>query len=427
MNASCISFRAVLEHKLAGGQARGELSQLAWHEHLLSCSECRNLLEAEEALEILLATLPEPRLPSELARRVIARLQEARQADAVLDALLDLDREASAPAGLSADVLARLQPERERVSPGRALDPIELQEARLDALLESDREIAARAGLSSRVLAALASARLAAHRDALLDSLLTRDREIAAPDGLAERVLDHLKPQRSAVARARSFDGATAHSNTGPSATARSSSRSRRTAAGSSIPRDVQRAASSSRSAPSPATATRAARILQMPRSRWLYPLAASLLAAFVAWAVWPRHKDSPHGSGENMVDSHGVTSGQPPESDPARAPDAPRPIVPEVAVHTDTDTPPDHIPAPVVPAPPALDAPPDPQMLAALDVLEQWDLLMGDNVDVLLSTLEPADEAVLEYHEGDPSTVKDADKPEETPSVERKPAAKKG
>jgi hypothetical protein len=41
---------------------------------------------------------------------------------------------------------------------------------------------------------------------------------------------------------------------------------------------------------------------------------------------------------------------------------------------------------------------PPDPQMLAALDVLEQWDLLMQDDVDVLLSTLGPADEALLDY-----------------------------
>jgi hypothetical protein len=40
----------------------------------------------------------------------------------------------------------------------------------------------------------------------------------------------------------------------------------------------------------------------------------------------------------------------------------------------------------------------PDPQMLAALDVLEEWDLLMQDDVDVLLSTLGPADLALLDY-----------------------------
>ncbi len=43
-------------------------------------------------------------------------------------------------------------------------------------------------------------------------------------------------------------------------------------------------------------------------------------------------------------------------------------------------------------------EAPPDPALLASLDVVEQWDLLMQDDVDVLISTLGPADEALLDY-----------------------------
>jgi hypothetical protein len=43
----------------------------------------------------------------------------------------------------------------------------------------------------------------------------------------------------------------------------------------------------------------------------------------------------------------------------------------------------------------------PDAQMLAALDVLENWDLLMqGDDVDALLSTLGTEEEVLLDYQD---------------------------
>lgn len=43
----------------------------------------------------------------------------------------------------------------------------------------------------------------------------------------------------------------------------------------------------------------------------------------------------------------------------------------------------------------------PDAQMLAALDVLENWDLLMqSDDVDALLSTIGTADEVLLDYQD---------------------------
>jgi predicted anti-sigma-YlaC factor YlaD len=45
--------------------------------------------------------------------------------------------------------------------------------------------------------------------------------------------------------------------------------------------------------------------------------------------------------------------------------------------------------------------AAPDTQMLAALDVLENWDLLMeSDDVDALISTLGTADEVLLDYQD---------------------------
>ena len=42
----------------------------------------------------------------------------------------------------------------------------------------------------------------------------------------------------------------------------------------------------------------------------------------------------------------------------------------------------------------------PDPKMLEAWDVLENWDLLTRNDVDVILSTVQPADELLLEYQD---------------------------
>ncbi len=233
MRSDCKDFRAALEAELLGRPSQEKLVGLSWHAHLLSCGDCRDLLEKEEALEALLASLPEPRLPEALARRVLVRLRADRAVEIRLDSLLDLDRRlvpdrgdpARAPEGLAADILARLAPE-------RAAQVARTADARLEALLELDREIEVPDGLSSRLLR-----RLDVHRRAPVSSL---------------------------------------------------SSRLRRS---------------------------------------WLYAAAA--------------------GRGELAVQG---------------------------------------------------ERPPDPQMLAALDVLEQWDLLMQDDVDVLLSTMGPADEALLDY-----------------------------
>jgi len=148
MKPDCRSVRRRLEHALEGARGSQELSSLAWHEHLLGCGDCRALLESEEALEILLASLPDPRLPPQLARRVLARLRAAEQSrESALDRLLELDPAARPPGGLAGRVLAGL--ERERAQP----------EARLDALLERARAVDVPAQLSQRVLAHLAEER----------------------------------------------------------------------------------------------------------------------------------------------------------------------------------------------------------------------------------------------------------------------------
>jgi len=124
MNDPCSRFRSLLEAALAGVADPPGLARLGWHAHLLGCAECRDLLEAEEALELLLASLPEPKLPLDLSRRVVLRLQAASMPAAgaldALDALLDLDAGPRVPPGLARDVRRRLEPELARARAARA-------------------------------------------------------------------------------------------------------------------------------------------------------------------------------------------------------------------------------------------------------------------------------------------------------------------
>ena len=145
MKSDCRAFRQMLEHALEGARTAEELTNLSWHEHLLGCADCRALLEAEEALEMLLESLPEPKLPLQLARRVLARLRAGEEAR--LDRLLELDESARAPAGLARRVLAGLETERSAA------------DARLDALLERAGAVELPAQLAQRVLAHVAEER----------------------------------------------------------------------------------------------------------------------------------------------------------------------------------------------------------------------------------------------------------------------------
>jgi hypothetical protein len=108
---------------LSGRSADGAFGALAWHEHLLTCRDCRALLEAEEALEALLASLPEPSLPPALARRVLSRLEPAR-VELELDTLLDRSTEPEVPVDLARSVLARLADVRRDRNEERVLDEL---------------------------------------------------------------------------------------------------------------------------------------------------------------------------------------------------------------------------------------------------------------------------------------------------------------
>lgn len=143
-NHGCPDFRRLLEEALAGRPDPPRLVELGWHEHLLGCGDCRELLEAEEALELLLASLPDPQLPPELRRRVLGRLRETREAE--LERLLDLDRVAT-PVGLETRVVSGVHAR------------LASEDAKLDELLERAGVVEVPAGLAARVLAGVESAR----------------------------------------------------------------------------------------------------------------------------------------------------------------------------------------------------------------------------------------------------------------------------
>lgn len=154
MSPTCRAFRLLLERRLTRRATRERLSDLAWHEHLFACADCRALLEDEEALESLLASLPEPRLTPVVRERVLARLRRAREEDwareeDVLDRMLDRAASGAPPADLARGVLAGLSVRR--------------ADERLDRLLALDR-VAVPAGLSARTLGALRLARRAPRR-----------------------------------------------------------------------------------------------------------------------------------------------------------------------------------------------------------------------------------------------------------------------
>lgn len=141
MSTDCLAFRRRLGALLEGRLDPPGLTALGWHEHLLGCGDCRAVLEQEQALELLLASLPQPSLPPDLTRRVLARLRAPVDE---LDALLDLDR-VEVPAELA-----------QRVREGVALATAE---ERLDALLDRLPAEAVPPGLAEGVLAALAPER----------------------------------------------------------------------------------------------------------------------------------------------------------------------------------------------------------------------------------------------------------------------------
>jgi len=118
---TCDSFRALVAEALSSTTTHFH-AELEWHHHLVECGECREFLAAEQRLEELLASVPEPALPGELAARVRSALLPVRRRwneERALDRLLEAVPDVESPADLSARVLSGLAVERRRPAPVR--------------------------------------------------------------------------------------------------------------------------------------------------------------------------------------------------------------------------------------------------------------------------------------------------------------------
>jgi hypothetical protein len=120
MSTGCDAFRSAL-HDAAGG-SRGALARLVPEghgAHGAACAACRAALARETALERVLARVPRPVEPPELAARVLTRLAPERARrhaggaeEDELEALLERLPAPAVPVGLSSRVLAGLAVER---------------------------------------------------------------------------------------------------------------------------------------------------------------------------------------------------------------------------------------------------------------------------------------------------------------------------
>jgi hypothetical protein len=323
MNLHCRAFRARLADALRGRATPPRLSELSWHEHLLSCDDCRAVLSAEEALDALLVSLPEPNLPAELTRRVLSRLEPARPervgatSRQDLDALLELTTIDAPPRDLARHVLEGL------------------------AVSRADAQAAPR--------------RVARTADAQLDHLLERVPAPQTPAALSQRLLLRLAAKRALPE-----------------------------------PRKVASLAASG--------------------SRWhqrtLVRLAAAVvIAGGAGWGLWQVLSPKPaRNDADNFVDS---TKDTPPNNTPQ-----------DSGAHdrsAQSVAPPNATPDSLVPKTMRTA---DDELLARLDLLESWDLLSDDDLDVLLSSLDPVDEVLLEYKADATSNSNDAAAPAEPPST---------
>ena len=326
MSSYCQDFRRRLRDALEGS-LRGDSSSLesvrplSWHEHLFSCDECRDLLEAEEALEQVLASMPVPAVPKELARRILERLGVERTAVELanhhtdLDTLLAKADQIQIPINLTESVLHELQDER-----------LAAQGARLELLLDALPEPVVPPSLSAKVLQAVE-----AQRAPSLDALLNLIPAPEVPAGLAEGILETLEAELGAAT-----------------------------------------------------TATSSTPVLR-PRFgglRYAGAIAATLIVSFGAWRMTSD-------SNENQdLNRKGVAKAQGELGTPGGS-TSPRTLEEVAGLESNQGT------AEKVEALPAVNLP-DPSVLASLDVLEDWELLMSDDIDLLLGSLEEADTELL-------------------------------
>ncbi|MDF1839359.1 MAG: hypothetical protein P1V35_15940, partial [Planctomycetota bacterium] len=149
MKEQCFEFRSRLSSALEGhsdtpsrahrqSQA-DEIQSLGWHEHLLHCGECRQLLEGEQILEELLGSLPEPALSTTQRQSLVLRLAENLRLERWLDAA---DPFEGAPVGLSERILEGVRATAKEVPHSALID---------DHLAELDH-VEAPVGLAGRVM-----------------------------------------------------------------------------------------------------------------------------------------------------------------------------------------------------------------------------------------------------------------------------------
>ena len=158
--SSCFEFRDNLERMLCGLPDPEKLIPLSWDGHLLGCEACRELLHAEQALELVLASLPKPQLPPDLNSRVIERLRREREGATNLafdlDAALDGAPDPVMPANLSERILRGVESARTEQLAGS-----QQTNDQLDALLDLVEAPLAPASLTASVLDAVDAERLA--------------------------------------------------------------------------------------------------------------------------------------------------------------------------------------------------------------------------------------------------------------------------
>ncbi|MDE0896572.1 MAG: hypothetical protein OSB10_08300 [Planctomycetota bacterium] len=324
MNSDCKQFRRRLRDALEGG-LRGDapgleaVRPLSWHEHLFTCGQCRELLEAEEALEEVLASLPAPVLPMKLVKRILERLASERLATGRAPSASDLDRVLTT--GDVVDVPKELTA---RVLAGIAYTRGDQDAEQLDVLLNLVPAPEVPAGLSARVLR-----RTRAERELALDALLNLVPAPRIPADLAGHVLGSLDAERSSAGE-----------------------------------REMARPT--------------------LGALQYVAAIAATLVVAFGAWRLAAEEQAGPNFSGERdgLVREDGT--GRDSVRDEPRENVATREANGTSVgglIEIDAATPqPDQ----------------NASLLASLDVLEDWDLLMSADIDVLLGSLDEADAELL-------------------------------